>query len=186
MREIDLSAFSAEGFDKGASRAKRVAWYAVNALVVRASWCTSMRLKVWLLRLFGATIGRGLVIKNEVRIKSPWYLTVGDNCWLGERVWIDNLERVVIGSNVCLSQDAMIITGSHDYHSPTMAYRNAPVQVEDGCWVGARAVVCPGVTVGRNAVLTVGSVLTADAEPNNIYKGNPAVAVRKRFDTTHK
>ena len=84
-----------------------------------------MGIKVALLRAFGANIGKGLVIKNNVIIKSPWYLTIGDNCWLGEGCWIDNLDRVTIGSNVCISQGAMLLTGNHDYIHPAMPYRNA-------------------------------------------------------------
>lgn len=180
-RQVSLAAFTPRGFDKGAGRCKRVVWYAVNALVVRAPWCTSMRLKVWLLRLFGAHIGRRPVIKNEVRVKSPWFLTIGDDCWLGERVWIDNLERVTIGNDVCLSQDALIITGNHDYRSPSMAYRNAPVTIGDGCWIGARATVGPGVTVHSGAVVALSAVLTHDAQADTVYEGNPAVAVRQRY-----
>ena len=178
--DVNLAAFSGSGFDKGAGRVRTVVWYFVNALVVRASWCPFMGIKVALLRAFGARIGRGLVIKNNVVIKSPWNLTVGDHCWLGEGCWIDNLDRVVIGSNVCVSQGAMLLTGNHDYTLASMPYRNAPITIEDGAWIGARATVCPGVTVRRNAILTVGSVATRDMRPNGIYQGNPAAMVRTR------
>ena len=155
-------------------------WYMVNALIVRASWNPMMGLKIWLLRAFGAKIGRGLVIKNEVRIKSPWFLTIGDNCWLGECCWIDNLDRVTIGSNVCISQGAMLLTGNHDYKVATMPYRNAPITIEDGAWIGANSTVCPGVTVHENAILTVGSVATSDLTANGVYQGNPAERKRER------
>lgn len=155
-------------------------WYMVNALIVRASWNPMMGIKIFLLRAFGAKIGKGLIIKNEVRIKSPWFLTIGDNCWLGERCWIDNLDRVAIGSNVCISQGAMLLTGNHDYKVATMPYRNAPIVIEDGAWIGANSTVCPGVTVYRNAILTVGSIVTKDMDANGIYQGNPAVKIRTR------
>lgn len=178
--KVDLSGFTTGSFDKGAGKVKIALWYMVNALIVRAAWNPFMGLKIALLRAFGANIGKGLVIKNEVRIKSPWFLTIGDNCWLGERCWIDNLERVTIGSNVCISQGAMLLTGNHDYKISTMPYRNAPVIVEDGAWIGAGSIVCPGVTVHENAVLTVGSVATTSLEANGIYQGNPASKVRER------
>ena len=120
-----------------------------------------MGIKVALLRMFGAKIGKGLVIKNNVIIKSPWNLIIGDHCWLGEACWIDNLDRVVIGNNVCISQGALLLT-------------------EDGAWIGAKTVVCPGVRVHRNAILTVGSIATKDMEENGIYQGNPAVRIRER------
>lgn len=178
--KVDLGGFSTGDFDKGAGRLKIMAWYVVNALIVRASWNPLMGLKVALLRAFGAKIGRGLVIKNEVRIKSPWFLTIGDNCWLGECCWIDNLDRVTIGSNVCISQGAMLLTGNHDYKVATMPYRNAPITIEDGAWIGANSTVCPGVTVGENAILAVGSVATKDLEANGVYQGNPAERKRER------
>ena len=177
---VDLGGFSTGDFDKGAGRLKIMLWYLVNALFVRASWNPLMGLKICLLRVFGAKIGQGLVIKNEVRIKSPWYLTIGDNCWLGERCWIDNLDRVSIGSNVCISQGAMLLTGNHDYKNPIMPYRNAPIVIEDGAWIGANSTVCPGVTVHENAILTVGSVATKDMKANGIYQGNPAAYKRER------
>lgn len=180
MRNVDLSMFSPLGFDKGAGKLKQALWYFVNALVVRASWNPFMGLKVYMLRLFGARIGKGLVIKNNVIIKSPWNLVVGNYCWLGEGVWIDNLDKVYIGNNVCVSQGAMLLTGNHDYALYNMPYRNAPISIEDGAWIGAQAVVCPGVTVKRNAILTVGSVSTKTMEQNGIYQGNPAVRIRDR------
>ncbi len=178
--KVDLGGFSVGSFDKGAGRIKIMLWYMVNALIVRASWNPMMGIKIFLLRAFGAKIGKGLIIKNEVRIKSPWFLTIGDNCWLGERCWIDNLDRVAIGSNVCISQGAMLLTGNHDYKVATMPYRNAPIVIEDGAWIGANSTVCPGVTVYRNAILTVGSIVTKDMDANGIYQGNPAVKIRTR------
>ena len=178
--KVDLGRFSTGDFDKGAGRGKIMLWYMVNALIVRASWNPMMGLKIALLRAFGAKIGKGLIIKNEVRIKSPWFLTIGDNCWLGECCWIDNLDRVTIGSNVCISQGAMLLTGNHDYKVATMPYRNAPITIEDGAWIGANSTVCPGVKVGENAILTVGSVATKDLEANGMYQGNPAERKRER------
>ena len=177
---VCLNSFDGSSFDKGAGKAKIVAWYFVNALVVRASWCAFMGIKVALLRAFGARIGKGLVIKNNVTIKSPWNLTIGDDCWIGEDCWIDNLDKVNIGNDVCLSQGSMLLTGNHDYTISSMPYRNAPITIEDGAWIGAKTVVCPGVTVGQESILTVGSIATSDMEPRGIYQGNPAVNIRQR------
>ncbi len=178
--KVDLGGFTTGDFDKGAGKLKIMLWYVVNSLIVRAAWNPFMGLKTMLLRVFGAKIGKALTIKNEVRVKSPWYLTIGDNCWLGEKCWIDNLERVTIGSNVCISQGALLLTGNHDYKVATMPYRNASIVIEDGAWIGANSTVCPGVIVHENAVLTVGSVATKDLEANGICQGNPAVCIRKR------
>lgn len=180
QNSVRLATFNGSNFDKGAGFLKITLWYFVNALLVRASWNPFMGIKIVLLRMFGAKIGKGLVIKNNVVIKSPWNLTVGDDCWLGEDCWIDNLDKVCIGNNVCISQGALLLTGNHDYTVSSMPYRNAAITLEDGAWIGAKAVVCPGVTVRRNAILTVGSVATKEMEENGIYQGNPAVRVRTR------
>lgn len=109
-----------------------------------------------------------------------WKLTIGDHVWLGEYCWIDNLDEVIIGSHVCISQGALLLTGNHDYTQSSFDYRNAPIVIEDGAWIGAKTVVCPGVTVHSHAILTVGSIATKDMEEYGIYQGNPAQLIRKR------
>ena len=136
--------------------------------------------KARLLRLFGARIGRGLVIKPHVRIKYPWRLAVGDHCWIGEGVWIDNLADVTLGSHVCLSQGAYLCTGSHDHRRRTFDLITRPIRVEDGAWVAARTTLLPGVTVGANALVAGGSVVVKDVEAGAIVVGNPAAAIGRR------
>lgn len=180
-QDVNLSSFSVGDFDKGAGFLKITIWYFINALFVRASWNPFMGIKIFLLRLFGAKIGKGLIIKNNVVIKFPWKLVVGDNVWLGEGCWLDNLDNITIGNNVCISQGALLITGNHDYTKSDFPYRNAPIVIEDGAWVGAKAVVCPGVCVNKNSILTVGSVATKNMESNGVYQGSPAVKTKTRI-----
>ena len=125
-------------------------------------------------------MGTGLVIKTKVRIKNPWRLTVGDNCWIGESVWIDNLENVDIGNNVSISQGAMLLTGNHDYTISNFPYRLGKIILEDGVWVGAQSVVCPGVICKSHSILTVNSVASKNLEAWSIYAGNPAAFIRPR------
>ncbi len=133
-----------------------------------------------MLRLFGARLGQGVIIKPAVNIKYPWLLSVGNHVWIGEQVWIDNLAPVTIGDHACLSQGAMLLTGNHNYQTPTFDLIIKPIVLENGAWVGAKALVCPGVTVYAHAVLAAGSVATRPLESYTIYQGNPAVAVRPR------
>jgi putative colanic acid biosynthesis acetyltransferase WcaF len=181
MKTTDLSSFTTGNFDKGAGFTKQTLWYFTNALFVRASWNPFMGIKIALLKAFGAKIGKGLVIKNNVCIKFPWKITIGDNVWLGEYAWIDNLDYVTIGNNVCISQGALLLTGNHDYTCSSFDYRNAPIVIENGAWIGAKCIVCPGVTVHSHAILTVGSIATKDMEEFTIYKGNPAIKIRDRI-----
>ena len=115
LKKVRLATFSTGNFDKGAGFIKQMLWYMTNALIVRASWNPCMGIKIRLLKLFGARIGNGLVIKNNVNIKFPWKLILGNDVWIGENVWIDNLDKVVIGDDVCISQGALLLTGNHDY-----------------------------------------------------------------------
>ena len=175
----DLSKYNNSWYKPG-SAVKRIAWHYVNGLFFRSGLFPFYRLKVFLLRSFGARIGQGVLIKPGVNIKYPWFLQVGDHSWIGEQVWIDNLAMVTIGSHVCISQGAYLLTGNHDYKKESFDLIVKPIALEDGVWIGARATVCPGVTCKTHAVLSVGSVLTTNTEPNGIYRGNPAVKVAER------
>ena len=115
--QTDLSKFRTGNYVAG-PKWKIIVWLFFNYFILNSAIPWPYSLKRWILVLFGATIGQGLVIKTKVRIKNPWRLVAGDNCWIGESVWIDNLEDVVLGSNVCLSQGAMLLTGNHDYRQP--------------------------------------------------------------------
>jgi putative colanic acid biosynthesis acetyltransferase WcaF len=134
----------------------------------------SYRFKATVLRLFGATIGDGVLIKPGVHIKYPWRLQVGDSCWIGERAWIDNMEDVTLGSDVVISQGAYLCTGNHDWSDPVMPLAPRPIRVEQGAWVGAFAKVGPGITIGAGSVVSLGGVVLRDTEPWGIYQGNPA------------
>ena len=180
MSQVDLRSFSVGQFSKGAGKLKISLWYFVNALFVRASWNPFMGVKILLLRLFGAKIGKGLVIKNNVIIKFPWKLKIGDNVWLGEGCWLDNLDNITIGDNVCISQGALLITGNHDYTKSDFPYRNAPIIIENGAWIGAKAVVAPGVRIASHSILTLGTIMTKDTEPYGIYQGNTGVKIKER------
>jgi len=177
--KTDLSTYKNTDYQPG-SLLKRMGWYWVNRWFLHTSLVIPSSLKCGLLRLFGAKVGKGVVIKPWVSIKYPWFLEIGDHVWIGEQVWIDNLAMVRIGSNSCLSQGVMLLTGNHDYKKSSFQLITGEIQLEEGVWIGAKGVVCPGVTCGLHAVLTVGSVATRDLEPYTIYQGNPAMPVRKR------
>lgn len=180
MSRVDLTLTSRRGYRPGRSYAYRAMWLVVEALVLLNPIVTPYSLKRFVLRRFGARVGSGVVIKPGVHVKYPWHLEIGDNAWIGERVWIDNFVKVRIGANAVLSQGAYLCTGNHDWSDPGMGLIVKPITVADGAWVGAFARIAPGVTVGSTAVVTLGSVLLADAEPAGVYAGTPAVLVRTR------
>lgn len=180
MTKTDLSKYDNSWFHAGAGKLKSIVWYFVNAWFIDCEWNPSSGLRVFLLRLFGAKVGKGVVIKPSVNIKYPWNLSIGDYTWIGERVWIDNLVQVTIGSNVCVSQGAMLLCGNHNYKKSTFDLIVKPIALEDGSWVGAQSTVCPGVIMHSHSVLAVGSVASKDLDPYSVYRGNPAVKVSDR------
>ena len=175
----NLAAFNTGNYYAG-PKWKVLLWYFCNYYIFNSAFPWPYGFKSRLLRLFGARIGKGFVIKTKVRIKYPWLLSIGDHCWIGESVWIDNLAPVTLGNHVCLSQGALLLTGNHDYKQADFPYRLGAIHIENGAWIGAMAVVCAGVTCGSHAVLTVNSVASKDLQPWLIYSGNPAAEVRKR------
>lgn len=179
--KVDLGKFSNPEYDPGGSALKRVLWYFTNILVFMNPLIPVVGIKLTILRLFGAEIGAGIVIKPRVNIKYPWKLRVGNNSWIGEGVWIDNLADVVIGNNVCLSQGCYLLTGNHDYRTEDFKLMVGQIEIQDGAWVGAFSIVCPGVVLHENSILSVQSVATKSLENNWIYQGNPAQKRRIRF-----
>lgn len=179
-RQVNLAAFNNDWYNPGGNFIKRVCWYFTNILFFLNPCCTSSRIKRSLLRMYGAKIGERVVIKPGVNIKYPWRLNVGDNTWIGEKAWIDNLGEVKIGSNVCLSQGSMLLCGNHDYSKTSFDLIIGDITLEDGSWIGAKAIVGPGVTAGKNVVLSAGSVASRNMDPDKIYRGNPAEIVKER------
>ena len=176
---VDLSKYNNDWYKPG-NPLRRVLWYMVNRLIFKSAFVPFYGLKRSLLRLFGARIGKGVVIKPGVSIKYPWLLSIGDHSWIGEQVWIDNLAEVSIGRNVCISQGAMLLCGNHDYTKVAFDLMLWPIEIQDGVWIGAKAIVGPGSTCRSHAVLTAGSVCSGVLKAFTIYQGNPAVAIKQR------
>jgi putative colanic acid biosynthesis acetyltransferase WcaF len=165
----------------GAGKLKQFAWYITNVLFFKNALFLFSGVKIFFLKLYGAKIGDGVVIKPSVNIKYPWKLQVGNHTWIGEGVWIDNLSDVKIGNSVTLSQGALLLTGSHDHTKETFDFISAPIVLEDGVWIGAKAVVYGGVNCKTHSILGILSVAEKDLQPYTIYKGNPAVPVIERI-----
>jgi putative colanic acid biosynthesis acetyltransferase WcaF len=157
----DLRAFTGSGYDRGRNAAWQIAWQLASGLIVMRWWCPPA-VRASILRMFGATIGTGVVIRHRVRIHWPWKLSIGDGSWIGEGAWLLNLEPITIGNDVCISQEVLLCTGSHDRRSPTFEYDNAPIEVDDGAWIAARATVLRGSRIGADSVIGATALITGD------------------------
>lgn len=180
MVKTELSRFDNSWYHTKAGPVKRILWYYINEILFKSAFFPFYGIKVRVLRVFGAKVGKGVIIKPHVNIKSPWRLEIGNYTWIGEKVWIDNQADIFIGDNVCISQGAMLLTGNHDYKKSTFDLIIGDIHIEEGAWVGAQSVVCPGVTLKSHAILSVGSIATKTLEAYSIYQGNPAIKVRNR------
>jgi putative colanic acid biosynthesis acetyltransferase WcaF len=162
---FQLRDFDKAGYDKGGSIIKQVGWLIVSGAIVRRWWCPN-KIRIAIIRAFGGKVGRGTLIRHNVKIHWPWKLTVGSDCWIGEDVWILNLEPVTIGNNTCVSQAVLLCTGSHDRRSPKFSYDNGPISVGNGVWVAARATVLRGVTLGDRSVVGAAALIASDVPAN--------------------
>lgn len=176
----DLSLYDNKWFKPGRNKVTRFLWYFCNLIVMKNHYNPFSSIRCGFLRLFGARIGKGVVIKPGVKVKYPWNLSIGDHSWIGEDVWIDNLDKVAIGRNCCISQGALLLCGNHNFKLSTFDLIIQPILLEDGVWIGAKSTVCPGVTAQSHSVLCAGSVASKDMDPFGIYKGNQAVKISVR------
>ena len=180
MKTTELSSFENKFYIPGSSL-KLLLWYVINRWFFNTFMPYPNFLKVLILKLFGTKTGKKIILKPYINIKYPWFLSIGDYVWIGENVWIDNLAKVEIGNNVCISQGAMLLCGNHNYKKSTFDLMVDEIKLEDGVWIGAQSVVCPGITCKSHSILTVASVATKDLEAYSIYQGNPAVKIKERI-----
>lgn len=171
---MNLSLFNNSPFDRGAPAWKEVLWWLVRSLLFAPWFPVPSALKVTALRAFGATVGEGVVIRSRVNITFPWKLTLGDRVWIGDEVMILSLDRVAIGSDVCVSQRVFLCTGSHDFSKESFDLITLPVVIGNGCWIGAQSFVGPGVTFGPGSRSLAGSVVVKDVGEGETVGGVPA------------
>ncbi len=173
MMRLDL--YDNSDFDRGASRFKEALWILCKGLFFLNPFPWPSSLRVFFLRLFGAQIGQGMVIRSGAHIYFPWRFVAGDHIWIGEDVYLLNLAPITLGSQICISQRAFLCTGSHSWRSEAFDLQTFPIVVEDQVWIAAQAFIGPGVRMGRGSVIAAGSVLMKTVPENSLVKGNPAI-----------
>ncbi len=172
---VKLELYDNSWYHPGRTKIVQLGWYFLGFPLVRSSFLPSYGAKRFILRLFGAKVGRNVIIKPGVRIKYPWRLKVGDHVWIGEDSWIDNVGDIEIEDNVCLSQGVYLCTGNHDWSDETFGLKLAPILLSRGCWIGAKSSILPGVCVGVGGIAVAGSVVFKSIPAWEIHGGNPAV-----------
>lgn len=177
--ELAKAPGAGEAWDK--PKATVYLWGACELLFVSNPWQVSSRLRVAVLRAFGAEIGPGVTFRPRTRVKFPWKLHIGAGCWIGEGVWFHNQDHVYVGANAVVSQECFITTGSHRAGSD-MGLVTSPVHIDDGAWVTSRCMVLGGAHIGRSAVVEPLTVVRGEVPPNAVYGRLPGpTVIRERF-----
>lgn len=157
---IRLDQYDNSSFDRGASKLKEIAWNLTKILFFQPPWPIPSSIRCWLLRLFGAEVGSGVVIRSRTNITFPWRLEIGDHSWIGEEVIILSLAEVAIGAHCCISQRAFICSGSHDFDKPSFDLVTGPIVIGESSWIAACAFVGPGVTLNPGTLVKANEVVS--------------------------
>lgn len=163
---IDLQKFENSQFSRGAPKWKEVLWIICRSLCFAPWFPISSSLKTAVLRLFGAKVGTGVVIRSRVNITFPWRFQCGDHVWIGDEVLVLSLGNVSIGSNVCISQRAFLCSGSHDFKKESFDLIVRPITIGDSCWIAAGAFVGPGANIPPGTKLKAQEVWGASRSRN--------------------
>ena len=162
-------------------RIGRVIWWFADKLLFRP---VPRHIKGWhsfLLRLFGAKIGKGVCLYNSAKIAIPWMLELDDYSVVGDRVTLYSLGKIHIGTHTILSQGAHICAGTHDYTDRLMPLLRKPIRIGNGCWICAEAFVGPNTNIGDMTVVGARSVVVSDLPEGMICAGNPCKVIKPRI-----
>jgi putative colanic acid biosynthesis acetyltransferase WcaF len=157
-------------------------WWIVQATLFRLSPQVLYGWRSFLLRLFGAQIGKGVGIRPTAQVTYPWKLEIGDYCWIGDDCVIYNLGKITLGSNVALAHRVYLCTGLHDYTDPSFPIGASPITVEDEVWLTNDVFVGPGVRIGRGCVVGARSTVLKDLPEMMLCAGYPAKVIRPRLE----
>src|SRR5690606_24867622 len=134
----------------------------------------------FLLRLFGAKIGKGVLIRPSVTTTYPWKLTIGDYSWIGDDVVLYSLGEISIGKNSVVSQRSYLCTGSHDYQLTDFPIYHKKITIEDQCWLATDVYISPGITIGKGTIIGARSSVFKNLPPGKICMGSPAIVIKER------
>lgn len=189
-RYQDLSRFRQPAGFRGRHAVVVQLWWLVSALLFRPSPQIAYGWRRFLLRLFGARIGRSVIIRPSVTVTYPWKVSIGDYSWIGDDVCLYSLGEIEIGRHAVVSQRSYLCTGTHDMQAIAFDISAHKITVADEAWIAADVFVHAGVTIGRGAVVAARSLVTRDLPSGMLCAGSPAIARRLRsnqgaFDVGH-
>ncbi len=170
---VDLRQYSQAGYNRGRPSWYIILWWLVQGIAFPLSLHNLSGFRCWLLRLFGAKIGTGVLIRPTARVTYPWKLEVGDHSWIGDDVVLYSIETIRIGCHCVISQESYLCTGSHDIQDTAFSLTTAPVTIGNGAWIASDCFIAPGVTIGANAVVGARSSVFGDIPAAQVAFGSP-------------
>lgn len=135
----------------------------------------------FLLRLFGAKIGKGVIIRPSVTVTYPWKVKIGDYSWIGDNVVLYSLGEIEIGSNVVVSQKSYLCAASHEYSKVNFPIFSHKIIIEDECWLATDVFVAPGTVVGKGTVVGARSSVFQSLPGGKVCVGSPAKPIKDRI-----
>ena len=177
----DLSTFKVPEKFRGGGKFKVQLWGLVQYFLFHTSPQFMYGYRNFLLKIFGAKIGKNVLIRPSVKITYPWKLSIGDNTWIGEDCYLYNLAEIKIGSNVSIAHRNFFNTGGHEYTKTTFDIFAKPITINDQVWITSEVYVSPGVTVNKGTVIGVRSVVFKDIPEGVVCYGNPAKIIKNRI-----
>jgi putative colanic acid biosynthesis acetyltransferase WcaF len=156
-------------------------WWFIQATLFRMSPQFLYGYRRFILRVFGAKIGKKVIIRPSVKITYPWKISIGDYSWIGDDVNLYSLGEIEIGKNVVISQKSYLCTGSHDYLKIDFPIFSKKITIEDECWIATDVFVAPGITIQKSTIVGSRSSVYTNLPSNKVCIGNPAKVVKNRM-----
>ena len=176
----DLSRFSISSDFRGRPGWFVQLWWIVQALFFKTSPQFMYGWRRFLMRCFGADIGKKVILRPSMHTQFPWKVTIGDHSWIGDDVVLYSLGNITIGKNVVISQRSYLCTGSHDYTKVDFPIFQREITVEDECWLATDVFVGPGVKIGKGTIVGARSSVFQSLPENQICFGSPAKVIKQR------
>ncbi|MFN6527124.1 hormogonium polysaccharide biosynthesis acetyltransferase HpsU [Nostoc sp. ChiSLP03a] len=170
---VDLRKYDQSWFDRGRPSWYVLLWWFVQAIAFPLTPQPLNIVRCALLRLFGACIGKGVLIRPTARFTYPWKVNIGNYSWIGDNVVLYSLDRIHIGEHCVISQKSYLCTGTHDLQDPAFGLKTASITIENGAWVAADCFVGPGVQIGANAVIGARSSVFINMPSGQVCWGSP-------------
>ncbi|MEO1210205.1 MAG: hormogonium polysaccharide biosynthesis acetyltransferase HpsU [Cyanobacteria bacterium J06638_20] len=177
---VDLRQYDQSWYRTGRPKWLVLLWWLVQAVVFPLTLHAHHAPRCFLLRLFGAKIGKRVIIRPSARFYYPWKIEIGDYSWIGSGVELYSLDRIQIGAHCVVSQNSYLCTGSHDVTDQAFGLKTAPITLENGAWVATDCFVGPGVTIGANTVVGARSSVFGNLPAQHICLGTPCRPLKPR------